>query len=89
VLFLRALPRNPEMRLFSFDVKTARARELVTAAAEGPQRVVHGESTGIVSCMRPARRARRGGVVEDLDRRDTTQTTFSTPNHRRAIRSCA
>jgi dipeptidyl-peptidase 4 len=30
VLFLRALPRNPELRLFAFDVKTAQVRELVT-----------------------------------------------------------
>src|SRR5205814_6725309 len=36
-LFLRALPRNPELRLFSFDVKTARVRELVT-----PEQVLGG-----------------------------------------------
>ncbi len=37
VLFLRALPRKPEMRLFSFDLKTARARELIT-----PEQVLGG-----------------------------------------------
>src|ERR671936_2674173 len=37
VLFLRALPRNPELRLFAFDVKTARVRELVT-----PEQVLGG-----------------------------------------------
>src|SRR5918911_1700626 len=37
VLFLRALPRNPELRLFAFDVKTAQVRELVT-----PEQVLGG-----------------------------------------------
>src|SRR5947209_16370542 len=37
VLFLRALPRNPELRLFSFDVTSAQVRELVT-----PEQVLGG-----------------------------------------------
>ncbi|HYZ89424.1 MAG TPA: DPP IV N-terminal domain-containing protein, partial [Myxococcales bacterium] len=37
VLLLRALPRNPELRLFAFDVKTAQVRELVT-----PEQVLGG-----------------------------------------------
>jgi dipeptidyl-peptidase 4 len=37
VLFLRALPRNPELRLFAFDVKAAQVRELVT-----PEQVLGG-----------------------------------------------
>ena len=39
VLFLRALPRKPEMRLFAFDVKTAQARELIT-----PEQVLGGSA---------------------------------------------
>jgi dipeptidyl-peptidase 4 len=39
VLFLRALPRKPEMRLFVFDMKTAQARELIT-----PEQVLGGSA---------------------------------------------
>ena len=37
VLFLRGLPRKPEMRLFAFDVKSAQVRELIT-----PEQVLGG-----------------------------------------------
>src|SRR5438067_3203691 len=37
VLFVRALPRNPELRLFAMEVKTAQVRELVT-----PEQVLGG-----------------------------------------------
>ena len=50
VLFLRALPRNPELRLFAFDVKTGRVREVIT-----PEQVLGGASEQ----LSPAEAARR------------------------------
>src|SRR5262245_34351209 len=52
VLFLRALPRKPEMRLFAFDVKTAQARELIT-----PEQVLGGAAEQL-SPQEAARRER-------------------------------
>jgi dipeptidyl-peptidase 4 len=65
VLFLRALPRKPEMRLFSFDVKTAQARELIT-----PEQVLGGAAEEL-SPEEAARRERmrvtsRGFTSYDL-----------------------
>src|SRR5919201_47844 len=65
VLFLRALPRNPELRLYSFDVKTARVRELIT-----PEQVLGGAGEQ-VSPEEAARRERmrvtsRGFTSYDL-----------------------
>src|ERR687883_1040936 len=65
VLFLRAPPRNPELRLFSFDVKTARVRELIT-----PEQVLGGAGEQ-VSPEEAARRERmrvtsRGFTSYDL-----------------------
>jgi dipeptidyl-peptidase-4 len=65
VLFLRALPRTPELRLFAFDVKTARTRELVT-----PEQVLGGADEQL-SLEEAARRERmrvtsRGFTSYDL-----------------------
>jgi dipeptidyl-peptidase-4 len=50
VLFLRTPPRKPENRLYSFDVKTAQVRELIT-----PEEVLK----GVEEQLSPEERARR------------------------------
>jgi dipeptidyl-peptidase-4 len=50
VLFLRAAPRTPELRLYEFDVATARTRELVT-----PEQILKGAAEH----LSPEERARR------------------------------
>ena len=50
VLFLRALPRKPELRLFSFDVKVSQTREVIT-----PEQVLGGAAEE----LSPAEAARR------------------------------
>src|SRR5438132_4795663 len=52
VLFLRGLPRKPEMRLFAFDVKSAQVRELIT-----PEQVLGGAAEQL-SPVEAARRER-------------------------------
>ena len=79
VLFLRGLPRKPELRLFAMDVKTAQVRELVT-----PEQVLNGAQEQI-SAEEKARRERmrvttRGFTSYDLSH-DGTQVLVTLSGH--------
>ena len=79
VLFLRGLPRKPQLRLFAMDVKTAQVRELIT-----PEQVLNGAEEQ-VSAEEKARRERMrvtssGFTSYDLSH-DGTQVLVTLSGH--------